>query len=269
MYICRQQGRNRIWTARIRAGLAGVLVVALLLAASAGVLAAEKRVLKVGSDLTYAPFEFLNDKNEYSGFDVDIIRAVGKALGWEVQIINVGWDGLFAGLVNGNYDCVISAVTITPERAKTMSFSTPYYTAETGQVIVIRKDERAIKKPQDLAGKVVAVQINTTGQYAAEGIQGIKQIKTFNTTPEALQDVMNGGSQAAVIDSPVAEEFMKQHPGANLMMAGPPFTHEQYGIVVRKNDKALLAQINKGLELIRKNGEYQQIFQKWFGQGKK
>lgn len=243
--------------------LAAVVLVAAVF--TGAVFAAEKKVLKVGSDCTYAPFEMINEKGEPDGFDIDIINAVAAKMGYEVQIINTAWDGIFPGLINGNYDVIISAVTITKERAKSMAFSTPYYTAETGQVIVVKKTNNEIKTPADLKGKVVAVQINTTGQYAAEEIKGVKKIKAFNTTPEALQDVINGASDAAVIDSPVAEEFLKEHPTAALKVTGPPFTKEQYGIVVRKDNTKLLAEVNKALEAIKADGTYDKIYNKWFG----
>ncbi len=200
------KGKSRAALGVIVVLMAAILAVGMLAGTT---LAAEKKVLKVGSDLTYAPFETINEKGEPDGFDIDIIRAVAKAMGYEPQILNTAWDGIFPGLINGNYDVIISAVTITKERAKSMAFSTPYYTAETGQVIVVKKTNNEIKVPADLKGKNVAVQINTTGQYAAEEIKGVKKIKTFNTTPEALQDVINGASDAAVIDSPVADDFMK------------------------------------------------------------
>lgn len=245
------------------------LVVGLMLALalSLGVaVQAARPVLRVGSDVTYAPFEFADAKTgEFMGFDVELIRAVGKAMGMEVEIKNTAWDGIIPGLLNGNYDVLISAMTITDERAQAVNFSDPYFTA--GQVIVVRNDNKNIKEPKDLKGKVVAVQINTTGDYAAQKVEGVAKISRFNTTPEALQEVVNGAAEAAVIDLPVAKTFMKESPG-KVRLAGPSFTVEYYGIAVKKSNEDLLKKVNKALATLKANGTYDKIYEKWFGAGK-
>lgn len=244
-----------------------VLGLMLVLVLSMGVAGqAAKQVLRVGSDVTYAPFEFADAKTgEFKGFDIDLIKAVGKTLGMEVEIKNTAWDGIIPGLINGNYDVLISAMTITDERALAVNFSDPYFTA--GQVIVVRKDNNSIKEPKDLKGKVVAVQINTTGDYAAQKVEGVAKISRFNTTPEALQEVVNGAAEAAVIDLPVAKTFMVENPG-KVKMTGPAFTVEYYGIAVKKGNEELLKKVNKALATLKANGTYDKIYEKWFGAGK-
>ncbi len=245
------------------------LLVSLMLALAlslGGAVEAARPVLRVGSDVTYAPFEFADAKTgEFMGFDVELIRAIGKAMGMEVEIKNTAWDGIIPGLLNGNYDVLISAMTITDERAQAVNFSDPYFTA--GQVIVIRNSNDTIKEPKDLKGKVVAVQINTTGDYAAQKVEGVAKISRFNTTPEALQEVINGAAEAAVIDLPVAKTFMKENPG-KVRLAGPSFTVEYYGIAVKKSNEVLLKKVNKALATLKANGTYEKIYEKWFGAGK-
>ncbi|AZR72041.1 hypothetical protein BBF96_00700 [Anoxybacter fermentans] len=224
-----------------------------------------KSVLKVGSDISYPPFEYVDEKTgEFMGFDIDLIRALGKEMGYEVEIINAAWEGIIPGLINGNYDLIISAMTITDERAQAVNFSDPYFTA--GQVIVVRKDNEEIKEPADLKGKVVTVQIGTTGQFAAEKIEGIKEIKKFNTTPEALQELRNGSADAAVVDLAVGELYVKEHPDAKIV--GKPFTVEYYGIAVKKGNEKLLKEVNKALATLKANGKYDEIYEKWFSSGK-
>ncbi|MEW6047735.1 MAG: basic amino acid ABC transporter substrate-binding protein [Bacillota bacterium] len=218
-------------------------------------------VLRVGTDATYPPFEFV-EGDEFKGFDMDLIREVGRRLGAQVAIQNIAWDGLIPGLVNGNYDVIISAMTILPERAAVVDFSDPYFNA--GQVIVVRKDDNRIKGPADLKGMIVAVQINTTGQFEAEKIAGIRRIDKYDTTPLAIQAVMQRSADAAVIDLPVAYEFQKEHPD-EVKVAGKPFTVEEYGIAVRKGRPELLAAINKALAQIKADGTYDKLYQKWIG----
>jgi ABC-type amino acid transport substrate-binding protein len=123
---------------------------------------AAKPVLKVGTSADFPPFEFQDEKTgAYLGFDLDLIRAIGDAIGMDVQIVNTGWDGLIPGLITGNYDCIASAMTITDERLKAVNFSDPYFSA--GQVVVTIAKDTAIKSVADLEGKKISVQIGTTG----------------------------------------------------------------------------------------------------------
>lgn len=220
-------------------------------------------VLKVGSDVTYPPFEYVDEvTNEYKGFDMDLIRAVGGVMGKKVEVTNVAWDGLLPGLINGNYDAVISAMTITDERAKAVDFSDPYFT--TGQVIVTRLGDNSIKTVDDLKGKVVSVQLGTTGDFAASKVAGVKKISRFSTTPEALQELLNGAADASVVDELVAKEFVTKNPGKVKMSS--VFTVEYYGIAVKKGNQALLKEINRALATLKANGKYDEIYNKWFGQ---
>ncbi|MDI6869884.1 MAG: basic amino acid ABC transporter substrate-binding protein [Bacillota bacterium] len=240
-----------------------VLAVSLGAGAASAALAAGK-VLKVGSDVAYPPFEYANEKTkEYEGFDIDFINAIGKYLGYsKVEVINTAWDGLIPGLMNGNYDCIISAMTITEERAKSVDFSDPYF--EAGQAVVVRKSDTSVKTKDDLKGKVVSVQLGTTGDFAVTEMKGLKKVARFNTSPEALQEVLNGAADAAVVDDLVAIEFVKKNPD-RAKVAVKKFTVEFYGIAIRKGNKQLLADVNKAIAALKKDGTYDKIYQKWFG----
>ncbi len=123
---------------------------------------AAKPVLKVGTSADFPPFEFQDEKTgAYLGFDLDLIRAIGDAIGMDVQIVNTAWDGLIPGLITGNYDCIVSAMTITDERLKAVNFSDPYFSA--GQVVVTMAKDTKISSIADLEGKKISVQIGTTG----------------------------------------------------------------------------------------------------------
>ncbi|MGE5554079.1 MAG: basic amino acid ABC transporter substrate-binding protein [Betaproteobacteria bacterium] len=239
------------------------LAMALCTGMTGAALAAGK-VLKVGSDVAYPPFEYANEKTkDYEGFDIEFISAIGKYLGYsKVEIVNTAWDGLIPGLLNGNYDCIISAMTITEERAKSVDFSAPYF--EAGQAVVVRKSDNSIKKKDDLKGKVVSVQLGTTGDFAVTEMKGVKRVARFNSSPEALQEVLNGGADAAVVDDLVAIEFVTKNPD-KAKVAVKKFTVEFYGIAIKKGNKALLADINKAIAALKKNGTYDKLHQKWFG----
>jgi polar amino acid transport system substrate-binding protein len=197
------------------------------------------------------------------GFDVDMINAIGKISGFQADVKSTAWDGIFAGLSAGDYDGVLSSVTITDERKATMDFSTPYLNA--GQVIIVPKTTKNVSKPSDLVGLTVGVQISTTGDIAVGKIDGVKEKKTYDDIGLAVEDLTIGRLDAVVVDSPTAAGYVLQNAKykAKLQIVGVPFTEEYYGIAVKKGDSALLGMINKGLDVIMKNGTLDKLKKKW------
>jgi polar amino acid transport system substrate-binding protein len=217
-----------------------------------------KPVLKVGTSADFPPFEFQDEKTgEYLGFDIDLIKAIGEAIGMEVEIVNTAWDGLIPALLTGNFDCIISAMTITEDRLKAVDFSDPYFSAS--QVIVTKLEDTSIKTVEDLVGKQVSVQIGTTGDLTVSEIDGII-VKRFNLAPDAIQEVRNGGVAACVIDLAVAEEISQQYKDIKY---GEPITTEEYGIAIRKGNTQLLEKINEGIAQVKASGKYDEIYAKW------
>ena len=223
----------------------------------------KNKVLKIGSDTAFAPFEFQDEKSkEYVGFDMDLIKAIGKQMGVEVQVQSMGFDGLIPALEAGNIDATISAMTITEERAKKLNFSKPYY--KSGLSIVVKADDNKIKTFKDLEGKRIAVQIGTTGATEAKKVKDAK-IREFNTAPEAFIELKNGGVDAVVNDLPVNEYYIAQTASKDAKVVGEPLSAEEYGIAVAKKNTELADKVNKALDELKKNGEYETIYVKWFG----
>jgi ABC-type amino acid transport substrate-binding protein len=222
----------------------------------------KKDAIKVGSDMTYAPFEYIDPVTKKpAGFDIEFMEALGKAMGREIEFVNTTWDGLIPGLNNGEYDLLISAMTITAERAESIDFSDPYFT--TGQVIVVKKGTTGINGPEDLVGKVVSVQIGTTGQFEAQKIAGIKRIDTFPTMPEAYTALKQGKVDASVADELTALAEMKANPDG-VEIVGGIFTTEDYGIGIKKGRKDnLLKDLNAAIKKIKEDGTYDKIYEKW------
>lgn len=222
---------------------------------------AQKPVLKVGGDAAFAPFEFVDEKNQVVGFDIDLVKAIGEIIGYEVQYLNMAWDGLIPSLINKNIDIIASGMSITPARQEQVNFSDPYFTSVL--TIVVHKNNNSIKTLDDLANKKVVVQINTTGDFACDDIPGVK-VYRYNTAPEALQNVALGVCDAAVIDLPVAEAYFAANPNAPLKHVGKVSEDDFFGLAIRKEDTELLAKVNAALAEIKANGTYDQIFAKWF-----
>ncbi len=219
--------------------------------------------LLMGSDTTYPPFESIDDKGEAVGFDVDIAREIAERLGLELEVVSVKWEGIIPGLKTGDYDIVMSAMTITEERLMEIDFSDPYI--DSDQSIAVRKGDTSIKNEADLAGKVVGVQVDTTGQFTAEKIPGIKEIKKYDTILMAFEDLELGRIDAIVNDYPV-NAYISKDRGKTEVVATIK-TDEKYGIGVKKGNSQLLKAINKALAEIKKDGTYDRIYEKWFGTG--
>jgi polar amino acid transport system substrate-binding protein len=222
-----------------------------------------KAKITFGSDCTFPPMEMVDANKNIIGFDIDMINAVANAAGFEAVIKNVAWDGIFAGLSNGEYDAILSSVTITDERKGTMDFSAPYVNA--GQVIVVPKATANVTKPEDLKGKIVGVQISTTGDIAVGKIAGVKQKKTYDEIGLAIEDLSIGRLDAVVIDSPVAANYVLQNDKykALLKISSKPFTDEFYGVAVKKGNAKILDLVNKGLAAIQKDGTLDKLKAKW------
>jgi arginine/lysine/histidine/glutamine transport system substrate-binding and permease protein len=250
---------NTMWRVLGSAALAVVL-----LGDSASAQSALERVraagrLRIGIDATYPPFG-IAEGGEFSGFDVDIGRAIARELGVKPELVNASFDGVFPALQNGGFDVVISAVTITPERAATMLFSDPYIAA--GQQIVVR-DDSAIGGLDDLDGRTVGVQINTTAQFAMEKRPGVTLAK-YNTIDLALLDLQNQRIDAVASDGPVLR-YMVRMSFTGLKTVGSEYTDEQFGVVLARGSDDLRRAVNAALWHIQESGEYQKLYTKWFG----
>ena len=225
------------------------------------------KVLKVGTEPTFAPFEFQKEgSKEFDGFDMDLIRAIGKQMNMEVKILNMGFDALIPAINAGNIDLAIAGMSITPDRQKAVDMSDPYYVA--GLVVVVGKDNTTVKSVNDLDNKGIAVQIGTTGAERAAKVPGAK-VKNFNTNAEVFLELKNKGVDAVIIDKPVAEYFLATGGGKDFAkIVGDTMEAESYGISLKKNSP-LTKEINKALLDLKKNGEYDKLYAKWFGAVKK
>lgn len=230
-----------------------------------------KRKLVAVGEATFAPFEFMDTTtNKPTGFDVDLIKAIAEASGFDVEYKNLDWNSLIPALQNKEADVVASGMTVTDERAMEVAFSDPYFTS--GQAWAV-KDGSPIKTLDDLSGKTVAVQINTTGDYGAQSVDakfteakkpGLT-IKRLKNAADVFNELKSGGVDAIICDLPVIQEYLKNNPQDKVLVPEPAFTVEYYGMAMRKADKDIHELINKGLAKVKASGEYDKIYEKYFG----
>jgi len=218
-------------------------------------------VMYIGTDATYPPFEYADEKTrEIVGFDIDLIRAVCDNLGLRAEFIVVPFDGIISGLNSRKYDCLISAMTITPERSEAVLFSEPYYDA--GQSIAVPVDDHAIKSLSDLDGKRIGVQLGTTGEMLANKIKNAR-VKSFDNIGDAFRDMANGNLDAIINDKPVSQRIILVRDKAKLV--GPTLTSERYGIAMRRGEERLKRAVDEAIVELKAQGIFADINKKWFG----
>lgn len=224
----------------------------------------DAKVIRVGTEATYAPFEFQDENSkDYTGFDMDLIRAVGKQMGYEVQINNIAFDGLIPALEAGNIDLAASGMTITEERAKKILFSEPYYQA--GITVMVKEGDDSIKTFEDLSGKRVAVQIGTVSAEAASKIPNA-QVREFNNSSDVYLELNIGGVEAVINDLPVSAYYLQQNPNCGAKLLPEVRSVESYGFAMSKKNADLKAKVDAALAELKKNGEYEKLYMKWFNQ---
>ena len=243
-----------------------LLLTGLILAMGAAMLfasaAAEEGVIKVATDATWPPMEYVNEAKQIVGFDIDLLTAAAEAGGFKVEFENTAWDGIFAGLANNSYDAVISSVTITEERKGTMDFSIPYINA--GQVLIVRSDLSGVTDLAGLKGKSVGAQIGTTGAMEVTKVDGVT-LRTYDELGLAIEDLVNARIEGVVADTPIAADFVLQNESykGKLKIVGEPFTEEFYGVAVKKGNSEVLDKINAGLKKVLESKTIEELKDKW------
>lgn len=226
----------------------------------------KKGVLILGTDPTFAPFEFKGADGQIQGFDIDIARAVAKDLGVKLEIRAVGFGALMPQAVtSGRVDMAMSGITITAERAKVVAFSGPYY--RSAQVFIVRGGNPGkFAWPADVKGKTIGVQANTTGQFVANDVLKPRgaALKVYDDFSAGLADVRAGRIAALIGDAPTVADLQRRLPG-QFAKAGADLAAEDYGMVFKKGSD-LAAAANRTLARLRASGEYQALLNKWIVQ---
>jgi polar amino acid transport system substrate-binding protein len=220
-----------------------------------------QKVLRWGADSEGgAPFIFPDPQNpsRMLGFEVDLVAALAAALQREPVFVQNQWDGLVPGLRIDNYDIIVNGLEITPDREQEINFSTPYYV--TFEQLTVRKDTYDLNSLQDCAGKIVG----TLKASLAERIlqtQANIEIRPYDGQITAYEDLALGRLDAVLMDHPIALYY--GYPNAKLKFAGNPIGEMKYGIGLRKEDTALLQEINQALQMLIANGTLRAIYERW------
>lgn len=221
------------------------------------------RVVRMAGDNNFPPFEFVSPSGEYKGFNVDIMRAVALELGLDLELIPMPWATVRDALESGTVDA-IQGMKYSPDRDKHFDFTKPYFTS--AQAIFVRSGNVSISGLDGLAGCKVAVQEGDYGHEVVRGIQAVEPV-VFENQESALDALLAETVDAFVGNRYVGHYFaQRKRRTAELKIVGSPIDPTDYAVAVREGNRELVDLLNKGLEAIRKDGTYDKIYEKWFGE---
>ncbi len=224
----------------------------------------EKKTFIMGIDPEYPPFSALGDDGKYTGFDVEVCQAVCDYLGWEMTIFGVNWDEKLVQLDSKECDCVWSGMTILDSMKEAgYVISAPYY--DNTQVLVVKEDS-GISSSKDLAGKVVAVQLGTSGEALlnddlSDLTATFGNLVTCDSFLKCFTELGGNAVDAVFVDYPVATSYVADHEG--LKIIDEQLGAEQYGIAFRSGDADLCASVEQAIAALVQNGTYRQIAEKY------
>jgi len=228
-------------------------------------------VLQVGCEIGYPPFEyFADDGTTAIGFDIDLGDALAQEMGVQIVRDDTAWDGIFAGLSAKKYDCIISAVTMSAERAQTMDFSTPYI--ENWQSIVVKKGNTPVTSIKGLDGLKVGYQGATTSdEYLNNDINtGVLTCQTFpyDKVLNCFDDLYLGRLDAVLCDSTVADGYISREPDKYeiswLQSSEAGAVAETFGVAIDKGNTQLLNAVDDALKKLKDSGKLDELLKTWF-----
>lgn len=224
----------------------------------------ERGTIIIGLEGDWAPWSFVDENDELTGFDVEVARAIAAKLGVEVQFIPGEWDGLFAGMDAGRYDIVINGVEVTPERTEKYDFTDPYAYIRTA--LIVRGDNESIKTFDDLKGKKTANSIASTYMNLAEDYGAT--CYGVDTLDETLTMVLQGRVDATLNAIVSYTDYMAQHPDANLKVVATTEDASNVSIPMRKGEEtaSLMEAINQAIAELHEEGVISELSLKYFGE---
>lgn len=242
----------------------GIAVLALGMVALGG-MATEKFI--VGTDASWAPFEWVSAKGEMLGFDLDVMRMIAILEGYEIEIQDIAFDSIIPAVLAGQVDIGASGFTITAERAQVVDFSSPYWTSD--QTVLVRADSGLNIVTALMPGRKVGAQRGTTGAFWVEDnliAKGVAvELVLYETYPEAIMDLLAGRIDAVVQDQAPSEQAVRQYPG-QLLIVGIIKTYEEFGFLVAKGDpKGILPRIERGIQKLKETGAWDNLIAAYFG----
>lgn len=213
--------------------------------------------LVIGLEAAYRPFEYVDSGGQVTGVSVAIGREIGKTMGRQVRFENMQFDGLITALNSGSIDLIISSLSATDERRKSIDFSDPY--VKTGLSVLVSA-KSSVQKAGDLGapGRRVAVRVSTTGDTWCRANLPQARLIALDTDAACVLEVINGTAEAWVYDQVSVMNYHAQHPEQTRALLAP-LRVEQWAVGLRHGSEELKAQVNETLARMRADGSFQRL----------
>lgn len=218
------------------------------------------KVLKFGTNANYPPFEFIDTNSNIAGFDIDLLNELSKKIGFEYEIINMGFDALIPALKSGKIDGAIAAMSATSERIKAVDFTKPYY--KTENLFIKHANDDTIKSKDDLKDKKIGVQLGTVQEMAARNIAIAKTVAVKDIFA-SIMALKNKKIDAVLVDTSIGYGYLRKNADLVEFLKEPDGS-EGFSIAFDKNkQKDLIAKIDAEIENMKKDGSYDEILRKY------
>ncbi|MFH1081579.1 MAG: transporter substrate-binding domain-containing protein [Pseudomonadota bacterium] len=213
--------------------------------------------ITIATSAGYSPFSFYNDKKELVGFDVDVAGEVAKRLGVDLKIVDTPWEGIIDGLNARRYDGILGSMSVTETRRTVVSFSMPYYYSRTRVMV---QSDSSFKDHAELKDKTIGIAAGTTFERDAGSI-GAKNVRRYADNDGALLGLDKGEVDAVITDE-IVSMYTVNKKKLRIKSLGGPLGEEQIAAAFRKEDKALLAEVNHTLQAMQKDGALRRLMEK-------
>ena len=219
---------------------------------------AVKKKLVMCTNAEFPPYEY-HDGSNIIGIDVDIINAIAKMKGFDVEIMDIAFDATIPSVMSGKADFAMSGMTVTEDRKQNVDFTHTYQTAIQSVIVSPNSD---IKTIDDMKGKMIGVIEGYTGDLYATEDFGEEHILRYHKNTDGFQGLKSGKIDAFVIDDQVAKALVAED-GGEYKILDSAYALEEYAIAVKKGNTEILDMLNEGIDELKANGELQKIIDKY------
>lgn len=230
-----------------------------LVALSSGALADD---LVVGANIGNVPWEFQDASGEFVGFEIDLVKEIGKRLGREVEVVNIPFNGLFPAVQSGRIDVALSSITVTEKRLRSVSFAQPYYDSAQSLTVLSRSSANGL---EDMRDRIIGVDTGSTGDMWTTSNQsryGFADIRRFEGLAPAMLDLQSGRIDGYISDIPSLEYFIRDKPYFKVVERIP--TGERYSMMFARRSP-LAAEVNGVISELKQEGFVAALHEEWFG----
>lgn len=219
---------------------------------------ADGGVLRMGTNATFPPYEYVDENNNVAGIDADIAAAIADKLGMELEITDMAFESLIPALQSDTIDIVLAGMTVDPERAESVNFTESY---ATGVQVIIVPEGSDIASPDDLEGKNIGVQTGTTGDLYCTDSYGQEFVKQFDNGPLAVAALLNGQVDCVVIDNEPAKNYVAANEGLKILDTA--YANEDYAAAIAKDNTELFDKVNAAIKELKEDGTIASIIEKY------